>query len=417
MASKKRNTRLTEVDKETENFDTSDKGEISQSRDIMQGIASIQNTLANFLLRLDGQGKHLDDLTQEIRARDGITERLEKVQDQTVETENLISELQEKNKKMEREMSRLRDYVIRLEYCVNVQRDQIIDLKIKYMENNVIVNGIEEKGTANEPENLAAIIRNILITEMEMKPETADRLQISKMFRMGEFDKRRKYPRPVCIQFAYRNHKDLVMSGVKVLKAKKSPFRFAQQQPEEVREKRKQLFEVQKKYTEKGIETKMNGTKLIFTQSNSVYRDKLGSRPTADEIITEDEVNITVNPGKSVEDNGNRFIGHAVSVESFKQVRKSIVEVMRINTISSASHNIYAYRFTSPDGSTHEGSDDDGEFGAGRALLKTLIDNEVTNALVVVSRWYGSKIGPRRFTHINDAGMSAVKNMQVPVIS
>lgn len=87
-------------------------------------------------------------------------------------------------------MSRLRDYVIRLEYCVNVQRDQIIDLKIKYMENNVIVNGIEEKGTANEPENLAAIIRNIRITEMEMKPETADRLQISKMFRMGEFDKR-----------------------------------------------------------------------------------------------------------------------------------------------------------------------------------------------------------------------------------
>lgn len=52
-------------------------------------------------------------------------------------------------------------------------------------------------------------------------------------------------------------------------------------------------------------------------------------------------LSIEVNPGKSVEDNGNRFIGHAVSVESFKQVRKSIVEVMRINTISSASHKIY----------------------------------------------------------------------------
>lgn len=82
----------------------------------MQGIESLQNTLANFLLRLDGQGKHLDDLTQEIRARDGINERLEKVLDQTVETENLISELQEKNRKMEREMNRLRDYLIRLEY-------------------------------------------------------------------------------------------------------------------------------------------------------------------------------------------------------------------------------------------------------------------------------------------------------------
>lgn len=84
---------------------------------------------------------------------------------------------------------------------------------------------------------------------------------------------------------------------------------------------------------------------------------------------------------------------------------------MHLNTISSASHNIFAYRFTSPDGSTYEGSDDDGEFGAGRELLKTLIDNEVTKALIVISHWYVSKIGPRRFTHITDTVVNAVKNM------
>lgn len=58
--------------KKTENADNSDKGEISQSWDIMQGIASIQNTYANILVCVDGQGKHLDDLTLEIRARVGI---------------------------------------------------------------------------------------------------------------------------------------------------------------------------------------------------------------------------------------------------------------------------------------------------------------------------------------------------------
>lgn len=47
--------------KKPENADNSDKGEISQSWDIMQGIASIQNTLAVFLLRLVDQGKHHDD--------------------------------------------------------------------------------------------------------------------------------------------------------------------------------------------------------------------------------------------------------------------------------------------------------------------------------------------------------------------
>lgn len=42
------------------------------------------------------------------------------------------------------------------------------------MENNVIVNGIEEKGIVNEFENFVVIIRNIFIIEMEMKLEMVD---------------------------------------------------------------------------------------------------------------------------------------------------------------------------------------------------------------------------------------------------
>ena len=63
-----------------------------------------------------------------------------------------------------------------------------------------------------------------------------------------------------------------------------------------------------------GDDTKMKGDKLIFTQSNSVYRNKIGSRPTAEEIITTDVVKAAVHSGKSIEDNGNRFIGHSVPV-------------------------------------------------------------------------------------------------------
>lgn len=50
---------------------------------------------------------------------------------------------------------------------------------------------------------------------------------------------------------------------------------------------------------------------------------------------------------------------------------------MRSDSISSASHNIFAFRFTGSDGTTHDGSEDDGEHGAGRLLLKALIDNDV----------------------------------------
>ena len=67
------------------------------------------------------------------------------------------------------------------------------------MENNVIITGLQESKNRKEPENIAEIIRKILIIEMEMAQEAADNLQISKIIRMGEFDRNKKYPRPVCI--------------------------------------------------------------------------------------------------------------------------------------------------------------------------------------------------------------------------
>ena len=48
----------------------------------MQGINSIQNTLANFMMRLNGQGRDLEVLTKEVRSKNGINERLENVQEQ-----------------------------------------------------------------------------------------------------------------------------------------------------------------------------------------------------------------------------------------------------------------------------------------------------------------------------------------------
>lgn len=57
---------------------------------------------------------------------------------------------------------------------------------------------------------------------MGIEEESVDALQINALYRMGEKDKNRKYPRPVCVQFANEINKDTAMSKIKKSKEKKS---------------------------------------------------------------------------------------------------------------------------------------------------------------------------------------------------
>ena len=68
-------------------------------------------------------------------------------------------------------------------------------------------------------ENLAKILQNIFEKELELYKVTVENLQINSLYRMGESDSRRKFPRPT---FANKMYKDIVMSQVLVLKEKKS---------------------------------------------------------------------------------------------------------------------------------------------------------------------------------------------------
>ena len=77
------------------------------------------------MLRLDGQGIHIDELIIKIWAKNDINVRLENVQKQENDTLYIITEVQEKLGKMEVEIARLKDNLVKLESQVNSHNSQV----------------------------------------------------------------------------------------------------------------------------------------------------------------------------------------------------------------------------------------------------------------------------------------------------
>ena len=74
----------------------------------------------------------------------------------------------------------------------------------------------------------------------------------------------------------------------------------------------------------------------------------------------------------------------------------------------SATHIMAAYRIK-----THEGSQDDREYGASYRMLETLKTQDSSNAAVSVVRYHkGPNIGPRRHVLIEKVVMEALTKIK-----
>ncbi|XP_070386882.1 protein IMPACT-B-like isoform X2 [Dermacentor albipictus] len=108
--------------------------------------------------------------------------------------------------------------------------------------------------------------------------------------------------------------------------------------------------------------------------------------------------------GGTLEDRRSVFQGHLAEVHSVREVEQVLDELKTNKKIAEATHNIWAYRLlqTEPRTVMCKDSEDDGETYAGNRLLHLLDILDVTNVLIVVTRWYGGiHLGPDRFKHIN----------------
>ncbi|KAI1297174.1 Protein IMPACT-B [Halotydeus destructor] len=117
------------------------------------------------------------------------------------------------------------------------------------------------------------------------------------------------------------------------------------------------------------------------------------------------EASVAFYHGEPIIDRRSAFQAHLVQIDCPEQAKQAIEILKNNKKISSATHNITAYRIS---GGAHktclQDCDDDGETHAGARLLHLLQILDVKDVMVMVSRWYGGiQLGPDRFKHINNA--------------
>jgi hypothetical protein len=105
------------------------------------------------------------------------------------------------------------------------------------------------------------------------------------------------------------------------------------------------------------------------------------------------------------------FIARSIDVTTPTQAKNAISALLSSTPeLRSADHNIYAYRVRAlTTSNTIEDSNDDGENGGGRHLLGLLQADNLTNVLLVVTRWYGGIfLGPDRWRIMSDVSRDAL---------
>ena len=116
--------------------------------------------------------------------------------------------------------------------------------------------------------------------------------------------------------------------------------------------------------------------------------------------------------GEILEDRKSVFQGHTACVKSQEEVQQVLKKLYTNKKIAQATHNISAYRIYLPEKKSWLADcDDDGEDAGGGRLLHLLEILDVTDRVVVVSRWFGGvKLGPDRFKLINNAARLVLKS-------
>ena len=285
-----------------------------------------------------------------------------------------VDQLQMENKLLKDRNSLCEGMILRQGREMDRIKEDILNMKCREMQDNVVLSGIPERENETEDELLDEV-NGFLKTELKMEEDDIKHLTYDVIHRVGVKKPIGPNRRDVVIKFSQNRSKTSIMRHVRNLRRGTKYF-VADQYPPEINERRRKL---QKKYKQEKAEGKH--VKLVADRlyvEGQLYQPEFPQHQNTD--LISDAKSIEIVSSEKFTEKGSCFQGHVIKVTEQTDYRSALIQLFKDPIIAAASHNMWVFK----SGSVYV-REDDGEYGGSYRIEDMLNHNNAVNCMVVVT--------------------------------
>ena len=287
--------------------------------------------------------------------------------------------------------------VIRQDQKISELSNQVEQLRKEQKKPNMFIDGLVEKDSEIDASAHIAMVKSFFTKEMEIE----ETINIHQAYRVGS-----KNPRSMKIILQDPDDKKIIFSNISNLKGKKNvrqKLNFVYEDKISKEKEQRDYYrdlrrENEEKSTDERAQIRLKKGR-IYIDNKVVTTDILV--PTARDILTLDDSEIEeihetkIHEAGTHQEDESEFYCYYKKVSSTAEIETGLAK-MKIK-YGDAMHIAVAYKLSKA-GLRGQGYVDDGEEGAGRAMLKELNSKNLEGLAVYTARYYGSKhLSKRRF--------------------
>ena len=301
--------------------------------------------------------------------------------------------------------------VIKQDARIEELTKEVKQLRKQQKKANSFISGLIKTDTEETKYHKVEIVKNFFKDQMNITEE----IPIRDAYRQGLGNLRQ-----MCVIFENTDDKYKILSKSSVLKGKKNVRRklyfIDEDLIDEDRELRNYMKQLRRETATATDKMKINIRKGKLFVNNEVVKTKV-EIPTAGDILTMekeelDEVFDTKTYENAIhEESGSEFKVFYQRAHTEQEVQKGYAK-MKVH-FGDATHVVMAYRLEGAIGPYKQAYLDDGENGAGRAMLNIIKNAMMENVAIYIVRYYGGQnLGRRHFEVYENMTKDALRSLK-----